>query len=286
MLFKAAWQSLKELYAAIVPDGIPAAVLALHSSGDALNHNPHIHGIVADGVFLPDGSFKQLPKITTEKLTELFTHKLLKQLKQEELITDTIIDQITCQKHSGFSTWLGDNIEPGDSDAVRFVARYIDRGPVANSRIEICDDIITYNHDSDYLSSAEFDALEFLAALSAHIPNKWEQLTRHLGYYSTRARGERKKAETPVPDILPLPDQEEHRTISSAWATLIKKVYEFDPLTCPRCGEAMRIIAFITDTNELGKIIKSLKLPEYRAPPKLALFQTDKLLCEDDTHAA
>jgi hypothetical protein len=279
------------MYAVASPTGTPAAVLALHSSGDALNHNPHLHGMLADGVFLPCGSFKQLPKIKTQKLEKLFTHKLLRAMKQEGLITQAVIDQILSQKHSGFSTWLGDSIESDNADARQFVARYIDKGPVANSRIEICDDIITYHHDSEYLPTAEFDALEFLAALSVHIPMKWEQLTRHLGYYSTRKRGDRKNQQKSdeqkaTTDILPLPEPDEHRTISKAWATLIKQVYEFDPLVCPKCGEIMKIIAFVTDYQEISKIIKSLGLPEYRAPPKLELYQLNQEQYESDILAA
>ena len=29
------------------------------------------------------------------------------------------------------------------------------------------------------------------------------------------------------------------------WAALIKKVYEVDPLSCPKCGAEMKIISFI-----------------------------------------
>jgi len=31
----------------------------------------------------------------------------------------------------------------------------------------------------------------------------------------------------------------------STWAMLIKRVYEVDPLECPQCGGAMKIISFI-----------------------------------------
>jgi hypothetical protein len=31
----------------------------------------------------------------------------------------------------------------------------------------------------------------------------------------------------------------------STWAMLIKRVYECDPLACPECGGAMKIISFI-----------------------------------------
>jgi len=30
-----------------------------------------------------------------------------------------------------------------------------------------------------------------------------------------------------------------------AWARLIQKIYEVDPLTCPKCKGAMKIISFI-----------------------------------------
>lgn len=270
VLFKAAWESVHEMYQALMPDGIPAAVLALHSAGDALNHNPHVHGIIADGVF-QDDTFTPLPKLSVTKLHRLFAHKVMSALKRKRLITDTVIAQITCQNHSGFSAWLGKPIKPQDSEQRLFVAKYIDKGPVANSRIEINADIITYKHDNDYLPTAEFDPLEFLAAVSAQIPNKWEQLTRHYGYYSTRARGERKKKQIVLEHIDT--QQVDKKKASSLWASLIKRVYEVNPLLCPRCGEQMKIVAFILDTVELRKIEQHLGIPKYRAPPPLDIPQ-------------
>ena len=40
-----------------------------------------------------------------------------------------------------------------------------------------------------------FDALEWLAAMTSHVPNKGEQMVPYYGYYSNAARGKRKKAE-------------------------------------------------------------------------------------------
>ena len=34
------------------------------------------------------------------------------------------------------------------------------------------------------------------------------------------------------------------KTCRSRWAALIKKVYEVDPLKCPKCSGRMRIISF------------------------------------------
>ena len=35
----------------------------------------------------------------------------------------------------------------------------------------------------------------------------------------------------------------------SAWAACIKRIYEIDPLECPKCKAQMRIIAFIQDEH-------------------------------------
>ena len=44
----------------------------------------------------------------------------------------------------------------------------------------------------------------------------------------------------------------------STWAALIQRVYETDPLTCPRCGSKMRIISFI-ETHQRDVIEKILR---------------------------
>jgi hypothetical protein len=40
---------------------------------------------------------------------------------------------------------------------------------------------------------------------------------------------------------------------------LVQKVYEVDPLVCPRCRSDMKVIAVITDPFEVNKIIECLK---------------------------
>ena len=38
-----------------------------------------------------------------------------------------------------------------------------------------------------------FDALEWIAAMCSHVPNKGEQMVRYYGYYSNVSRDKRKK---------------------------------------------------------------------------------------------
>ena len=41
---------------------------------------------------------------------------------------------------------------------------------------------------------------------------------------------------------------------SASWTRLIHKIFEVDPLLCPNGGKAMKIIAFITNHQEIKKI--------------------------------
>ena len=44
----------------------------------------------------------------------------------------------------------------------------------------------------------------------------------------------------------------------SAWARLIHKVYEVDPLACPKCGTPMHVIALIDDATVIRRILEHL----------------------------
>jgi len=48
----------------------------------------------------------------------------------------------------------------------------------------------------DEISTKTFEALDRLAQLVTHIPNKGEQMARYCGFYSNKSRGLRKKAGT------------------------------------------------------------------------------------------
>ena len=73
------------------------------------------------------------------------------------------------------------------------------------------------------------------------------EMVRYYGYYSNVSRGKRKKADTDdkIPCILE-PELTD-KAFRKNWARLIQKIYEIDPLVCPRCFSQMRVIAAIED---------------------------------------
>lgn len=54
------------------------------------------------------------------------------------------------------------------------------------------------------------------------------------------------------PEALPL------RGARRRWAELLRRIYEVDPLTCPACGGAMRILAFLTERAVIDRILEHL----------------------------
>ncbi len=55
---------------------------------------------------------------------------------------------------------------------------------------------------------------------------------------------------------------------SLTWAILIKMVYEVDPLICPNCGEAMKIISLIDkkQNDVINRILKHCDLWQEDTP--------------------
>jgi hypothetical protein len=112
----------------------------------------------------------------------------------------------------------------------------------------------------DRKTNKVFPTMECLAAMCAHIPNRGEQMVRYYGYYSNVARGKRQKA-----------GNDNVKAFRKSWARLIQKIYEVDPLICPKCKGTMRVISAIDDRQVIRAILEHLGLWQIRSrpPPKI-----------------
>ena len=135
------------------------------------------------------------------------------------------------------------------------------------------------------------DALEWLAAMCSNVPNKGEQMVRYYGHYSNVARGKRKKQDQDglIPSILePVEDPDfsgggSSKEFRKNWARLTQKIYEVDPLACPKCFGKMEIISMIEDEEVIKKGLKHLGLwdrkarppPKATGPPKIPEYSID-----------
>jgi len=68
------------------------------------------------------------------------------------------------------------------------------------------------------------------------------------------------------------------------WARLIQKIYEVDPLVCPKCQGEMKIISFIEELDVIKKILRHLDLWDVRnhdPPPQKVSDYILELVCDE-----
>ena len=216
--------------------------------------------------------FRVAPPHELKKLEAIFRHKIFRMLLNKGKITKEMIKMLSAWKHSGFNVFCGNRILPNDETTMENLARYIIRASFSQERMTYLEREGTVVYKAkDGKDTKIFPALEWLAAMCSHIPNRGEQMVRYYGYYSNVSRGKRKKegVENVVPCILE--HQGNEKAFRKNWARLIQKIYEVDPLVCPKCKGSMRIISFIEDQQVIRVILEHLGLwlARARPPPKI-----------------
>ena len=95
-------------------DGRLGMIMVIHTFEDYARFHPHLHAIVADGLFGPNGTFYCLPKTELKELEEIFRSKVLAMLKAEGKINDGLIEKLMAWHHSGFGVHAGNRIASND----------------------------------------------------------------------------------------------------------------------------------------------------------------------------
>jgi hypothetical protein len=285
-----AWRAIR-LYFKVYYDGhpiLPGAVGFIATAGEFLNWQPHIHVLLTDGGFLPDGTFRHLLYFDSNKVEKLFRAEVLRLLLKKQLITEQAVNNMLSWRSSGFSAHASvraDTIK----DAVQ-LGRYMIRCPLVLKRLQWDEEQgeVVYAARPTRATGAfggvvRWDVLEFIARVTDHIPEHGQQFVRNWGYYSNASRGKRRRrSELESPSAQEATDLAEQdadgwrRRRRLTWVKLLQKVYEIDPLLCRFCGTEMKIISFITEYPVIKKILTHIKF-ESQQPEPLAhsppLFQ-------------
>jgi len=270
-LSRCGWESLKAYFRLVSRDStaVPGAAVAIQTFGDFLGFNSHLHVLISDGCFHESGMLTVAPAIDTRTLERLFRHQVLRMLLKKGKITREMISLLDRWRHTGFNVYCGKRILPWQKTSMENLARYIIRASFSQERMTYVPKAGSVIYQSkNGQTTRVFDALEWLAAMTSHIPNKGEQMVRYYGYYSNASRGRRKKAG--IQEIIPYLLQPETTDIQfrKTGSRLIQKIYEVDPLTCPKCQGKMRVIAFIEDPEVIKNILKHLDLWELKRLPR------------------
>ena len=281
-LSRLAWQCLSTFMRETlgVEDAVPAAVQAIETSGEYLEPNPHIHVIAADGLFRADGTFRVMPKYEEGAriyLLSLWQKAVCEFALKHGFASRELLSKLIGWQHTGFSVFAERRIDFKRSDEasvkeMHHLAGYIAKPPFALENItwKSGADTVIYRgsglHRWHKKNFETFDRTDFIAAVTAHVPNHRQKYINAYGDYSNKTRGWKAKkglassgGESKVPTDI-------QRKFRQSWAKLIQMVWEVDPLACPKCGKAMKIVAIVEDESLVETTLRQLGLWENLAP--------------------
>jgi hypothetical protein len=191
-------------------------------------------------------------------------------LTRQRRLSREFADRLRRRRPSGFQVYRGPAVDRDDRPALERLSADIPRPGFAGARPR-------YDADNGRIESRttkgltrRMDALDRIAPVTSPIPDPHRRMVRYYGRYSDASRGKRRKQTVPAPwntglDSAPQPDSPARRFARQrrrGWARLLKKVYEVDPLRCPRRGNRMKIIAFIEEWTVIRKILQHLPARE------------------------
>jgi hypothetical protein len=319
-----AWETVRDVYAAALGhDGlVPGMLTALQTFGELAHWNPHVHALVTNGALDPVGRFEPLPDLPAGVFVEVWRTKVFALLRNAGCINSRAVWVMRSWKHSGFSVDRSVRIHGSDRQAVDRITQYMVRCPFSLERIVRVtpEGNVVYRTENAECRPFAFEAregngkpttvvrnfelfepLDFIAEVTQHLPNPGEHLVRYYGWYSNKSRGLRAKqarqaqdqgagsAQSPSGRSADTPGLRRRRM---RWAELIRRVYEVDPLLCPKCGGTMKVIAFIERRDQAATVEKILRHcglwtdpPPCRAPPSILYtppVQLDLLYVAED----
>ena len=115
-------------------------------------------------------------------------------LKKEGKINDAIIENMLSWRHTGFHVHIGARIWLEDETASGNPAKYIIRASFSQERMlcipaeKSADGVAKVVCTSkDGKTEQTIDALDWLARIVVHIPNKYEQLIWYVGFNSNKS---------------------------------------------------------------------------------------------------
>ncbi|MDA1088379.1 MAG: transposase [Verrucomicrobia bacterium] len=282
-----------------LPDGQPGIVMAIHTFGEYMDFHPHVHALVADGLFARSGLFHVLPDVTLKPVEESFRARVITFLVEKGLLPADRARMLRGWVHSGFNVHRSRRVLPDEREDLERLAQYIIRNPFAIEKMQVnqAGDSIIYRSAMNPKIQRNFQVFtpcDFIAAITQHIPDKSFQLVRYYGWYSNKMRGQRDKqaveeakAAGNAVTIIDVSEHRPRRIPSAKWRELIKKVWEADPLLCPKCQKEMRIVSLIDDKAVIERILRHLglwqqgvRVASARAPPEIV----DRVVepCYDD----
>lgn len=232
--------------------------LMLHTFGRDLKRNIHIHlSATTGGLSLDYKDWKKV-SFSYKAMMRMWRKRIISMFRDEFLAGRlTLPPQLQhLSQYPDFNRLLDQNYQKNwnvhaskptkdHTKNVNYLARYLKRPPLADTRIEYYDgEVVTFNfldHHTGKHDRKTVTVPEFIARLIQHIPDKHFRLIRYYGWLSNRTRNIMLPI---VRKMLKL--KESIQKFKSTFESMMKTEFNCDILTCPFCKIAMHCVAFIS----------------------------------------
>jgi hypothetical protein len=209
-------------------------------------------------------------------------------------------DKPLCASLDGFTLHAATRAGALDALGREALCKYVLRPAVAQERVTRGPDglvrITLKKPFSDGTVAVDMDPLSLLCRLASAVPPPRFHTVRYAGVLAPaskmRPRIVPKPPVTPANDLEPTLEPRRGGSRYRPWAELLKRCFSIDVLRCPSCDGRLRLVALLTDPDEVRRFLRGIGEPTEapaRQPARGPPYWQSRVLrrsAHDDDHVA
>lgn len=183
-----------------------------------------------------------------------------------------------CAACDGYTLHAGTSVEARDRPGLEHLSRYVNRPPLAKSRLEARPDgsvlVGMKRIFSDGTAGFVYTAEELVERLCAIVPPPRANQTNYHGVFAANSAWRSEVVPKPPKVSAPGKKRRQGRRLSRkpaasprtpGWAYLLARVFKIDAFQCPHCGKPMELRCVVVRPPASTRVLRGLGAP--RAPP-------------------
>ncbi|MCB1174220.1 MAG: transposase [Leptospiraceae bacterium] len=212
----------------------------VHSCGNGLNYNPHVHSIVTRELLHTQTGELVAPKfLPYTPFRKAWRDALLRVLVRRKYISATESRQFKQRYPKGFTVHFQPIDNKANPKTLYRTAQYLASGYFHNSQIIKVDHDkmrVTFRHRKHLnvrtrekrYATVTLPIYEFMSRMLFYLPGQHQKAVRYYGIYATNKRKSRAS----------------QISSASTWAAGIENSFQANPKNCPDCNSLMQAVIF------------------------------------------
>lgn len=239
-------------------------VAALHSFGSQLEFNPHVHMIVTMGGVNNSGEWEDYDYIPFPMLRKFWQNAVLKLIRRtlntwDKRRVQPRLQAAYTEHGEGFYVNAPKRSRTNLKGLLKYISRYMKKGPIALNRIIMYDgETVMFHYKDKRTNTTETKTMcveEFIGALIRHIPDRNFKTIRRYGIYSCRIKSLMKKIVAEYQKKIKRMLINLKKALKpQKWDERIYEEFGENPLECTKCGEYLEFCGMSVRKNGRLKV--------------------------------